>query len=199
MTDWEARYRGGDTPWEKGFAAPPLLELLERWRIDPTWGGGGVLVPGCGLGHDVRALAATGLPVLGLDLSAAAVEAARAFDPAGSEHYAQGDLFDASWYPEQGFSGWWEHTCFCAIDPTDRPRYAEAAARLIRPGGWLCGVFFLTPNDPGEEGQGPPFEAGIGEIDGLLAPWFDRVEAWVPDRSYPGREGREWLAVYRRK
>ena len=29
MTDWESRYQAGDMPWEKGSAAPPLLELLE--------------------------------------------------------------------------------------------------------------------------------------------------------------------------
>ncbi|MFN5868275.1 MAG: thiopurine S-methyltransferase, partial [Akkermansiaceae bacterium] len=51
MTDWNQRYELGDTPWEKGHAAPPLLELLEK--MDPSiWGEGAVLVPGCGTGHD---------------------------------------------------------------------------------------------------------------------------------------------------
>ena len=31
--DWESRYREGDTPWEKGGAAPPLGELLARHGI----------------------------------------------------------------------------------------------------------------------------------------------------------------------
>ncbi|BCU79688.1 hypothetical protein [Luteolibacter sp. LG18] len=199
MTDWEFRYRHHDTPWEKGSAAPPLLELMERWNAAPPWGGGEVLAPGCGFGHDVRVIASTGVPVLGLDLAAAAVEGARGFPSVGQERYLQADLFDRSWWPAKGFTGWWEHTCFCAIDPVDRPRYAEAAGALVRPGGWLCGVFFLTPNERGEESCGPPFDSTIGEIEGLLAPWFERVDAWVPTRSYPGREGREWVAIFRRK
>lgn len=199
MTDWETRYRQGDTPWEKGAAAPPLIELTNRWQTEPPWGGGPVLVPGCGFGHDVREIARSGVPVVGVDLSAAAVEGADRFERSGAETYRQVDLFDRSWWPESGFAGWWEHTCFCAIDPADRPRYAEAAGALVRPGGWLCGVFFLMPNDPGEEGQGPPFESTREEIIGLLEPWFDPVEDWIPSTGYPGRVGREWLAIFRRR
>ena len=197
MTDWQARYEAGDTPWEKGAPAPPLTELMERWKPENGWSH--VLVPGCGFGHDVRAIAATGVRVTGLDLSASAIEGAKRFARIGTETYLKADLFDRSWWPVEGFDGWWEHTCFCAINPADRPRYAEAAASLIRPGGWLCGVFFLTPNDPDEEDEGPPFNASIEEIDTLLAPHFERVDAWVPQRVYPGRENREWLAIYRRK
>ena len=74
MTDWESRYQVGDMPWEKGQASPPLLELLER-PVD--WGAGPVLVPGCGFGHDVRALGVLGIPVVGLDLAPTAVAATR--------------------------------------------------------------------------------------------------------------------------
>lgn len=199
MTDWEERYRQGDMPWEKGEAAPPLLELLERSSLDRSWGGGVVLVPGCGYGHDVRMIAGLGVPVLGLDLAESAIAGARSIPAVGAEKYLQGDLFDPSWWPEEGVTGWWEHTCFCAIDPADRPRYAEAAGKLIRPGGGLYGVFFLTPNDPGEEDDGPPFGATTEEIDGLFAPWFEKIDAWVPQRGYPGRVGREWVACFRRK
>ena len=53
--DWNAAYRLGDTPWDKGYAAPPLIEFLKRQSIS-----GCVLVPGCGAGHDVRALVGAG-------------------------------------------------------------------------------------------------------------------------------------------
>jgi SAM-dependent methyltransferase len=199
MIDWQARYRAGDTPWEKGAAAPALLELVERWSPGSPWAGGPVLVPGCGFGHDVRIIAAAGVEVIGLDLAADAIEGARNYHPAGTESYLHADLFDSSWWPEQPFGAWWEHTCFCAIDPSQRAAYANAAAALVRPGGCLCGVFYLTPNDPGEEDDGPPFNASIGEIDDLLTPAFDRLDSWIPRLAFPGREGREWLAVYRRK
>lgn len=198
MTDWNARYRSGETPWEKGAPAPPLLELLEK-TDDEIWGGGTVLVPGCGTGHDARALAARGLPVLGLDLAEEAILRANAQPKAGEEHFESGDFLDPEWRAGKSFSAIWEHTCYCAIDPSRRSEYAQACAELIAPGGCLVGVFFLTPHDPGEESEGPPFAATIPELDERFAPWFAREKAWVPQKAYPGREGREWLAIYRRK
>lgn len=198
MTDWNQRYLSGDTPWEKGAPAPPLLELLER-REPEIFGKGMVLVPGCGTGHDVRALAAAGLSPLGLDLAERALEKARCHPAVGGESYEAGDFLEPGWGGDRKFSAIWEHTCYCAIDPSRRPDYAEACARLITPGGNLVGVFFLTPQGPGEEDQGPPFNSTASELDARFAPWFDRTEAWVPENSYPGREGREWLAIYRRK
>jgi len=198
MTDWNERYRKGDTPWEKGTAAPPLLELLERMGSG-IWGTDGVLVPGCGTGHDVRVLSGEGLEVLGVDLAEEAVARARSHPAVGNEEYTPGDFLDPEWRAGKRFSAIWEHTCYCAIDPSRRPDYAEACAELIVPGGHLAGVFFLTPNEPGEEHEGPPFNASIGELDERFAPWFDRIDSWVPERVHPGREGQEWLAIYRRK
>jgi hypothetical protein len=43
MTDWNERYLKGETPWEKGAPAPPLLELFEKMDLG-IWGGGKVLV-----------------------------------------------------------------------------------------------------------------------------------------------------------
>lgn len=195
MTDWEKAWREEDTPWDKGEAAPPLREFLES----PVGGwltSGRVLVPGCGSGHDVRALAAAGAEVTGLDVSPTAIARAREIEPVGSEEYVAADLF--SWRGGR-FDALWEHTCFCAIEPERRPAYAEAAAELIRPGGHLVGVFFLTPWDPDEERDPPPYEADRDEITAHLSPWFTFLEGWVPDRAYPEREGREWLAAFRRR
>ena len=91
MTDWESRYQVGDMPWEKGLASPPLLELLGKFQ---DWGSGPVLVPGCGLGHDVRALGVLGIPVLGLDLAPSAVARAREFPGTGMESYELGNFLD---------------------------------------------------------------------------------------------------------
>lgn len=198
MTDWNERYLVGNTPWEKGNPAPPLLELLDR-NGKEIWGRGTILVPGCGTGHDVRALAATGLKVLGLDLAALAIKQAESHPKSGAESYAVGDFLDPIWRAGKCFSAIWEHTCFCAIDPSRRPDYAEACAELIPSGGHLIGVFFLTAQEPGHEDKGPPFNSTIAELDSRFAQWFERVDSWVPEMSYPGREGDEWVAIYRRK
>jgi SAM-dependent methyltransferase len=197
MRDWEQQYRTGDTPWDKGRAAPPLLELMERRGAD-LWNGGPVLVPGCGFGHDVRAIAAAGVPALGLDIAESAVAKARSFPAAGAETYEAGDFLDPAWRDGRCFSAIWEHTCFCAVDRSSRETYAESAAALLSPGGVLAGVFYLIPNDPGEDEDGPPFSVSVVELDARFSPWFERIGGWVPRTAYPGREGREWLGLYRK-
>ena len=76
--DWEQLYRQGETPWEKGAPHPALIRWLKENSLS-----GRVLVPGCGFGYDVRALAATGAEVLGLDMAPFAITTARAFSRCG--------------------------------------------------------------------------------------------------------------------
>ena len=198
MTDWEDRWQRNDTPWDKGYGAPPLSEFLDE--------AGGelhqarrVLVPGCGSGHDVRELAGRGIGATGLDLSETAVAKARAVPRVGHEDYLSGNLFEADWRIGREFDAVWEHTCFCAIDPSLRPAYARAMAEILPVGGHLVGLYFLTPWDPGEQEEGPPFAATREEIVELLSPWFELRKDRMPGRAYPGREGREWLAVFGRR
>lgn len=198
--DWNARYQTGDTPWDKGAPAPPLLEWLDAGG----WLDGDVLVPGCGLGHDVRALArAPGVgATVGFDLSAHALEGARGFPPAGREEYRAGDLFDLPADLCGRFDWVFEHTCFCAIDPARRADYVPAVAGALRDGGRLLAIFYLDPWDRGEPrppGGGPPFGVSVGALDTLFAPHFRLLEERRPTRAYPGREGRELVRVMERK
>jgi SAM-dependent methyltransferase len=79
MTDWNELYRTGDTPWEKGAPAPapPLLS----WMAEHGPLSGAVLVPGCGLGHDVRAIARASWDarVVGLDVAPSALVQAKKY------------------------------------------------------------------------------------------------------------------------
>lgn len=187
--DWESRYRLGDTPWDEGYAAPALTEFLGRNPIR-----GEVLVPGSGPGHDVRALAANGAKVTGLDLSPTAVALAEGFPRAGGECYVQGDLFDlpASW---TGRFDWVvEHTCFCAIPPALREDYVKAIGAVLKPGGHFFAIFYLNPATP----SGPPYGTTREEISSLFDPGFELLEEWTPDEAFEGREGRE-LCQLRRK
>jgi len=188
--DWEARYRAGETPWDKGYAAPPLAAFL---AVHPL--SGMVLVPGCGPAHDVRALASQGeCEVTGLDLSARALQIARAHPLVGTERYVEGDLFALPREWDAHFDWVVEHTCFCAIPPASRADYVEAISRVLKPGGHFLAIFFL---DPGVE-QGPPHGATREEIAGLFDPDLELIEEWIPSDVFPGREGGE-ICQLRRK
>ncbi len=191
--DWESRYRVGDTPWEKGVAAPPLSDFLTRHPIK-----GEILVPGCGTGHEVRALASQGFPetsILGLDLSQTAISLAQNIPAMGTEAYLQGDLFalPSSW--NKCFDWVVEHTCFCAIPLTLRTEYVRAIAQVLKPGGHYFAIFFMNP---GAE-QGPPFGTSKEELSALFDADFELLEEWVPTTTFEGREGRELCQLRRRR
>ena len=191
MTVWEQRYQTSDTPWEKGAPHPALRGWMQTNPLE-----GRILVPGCGSGHDVRALADAGAEVVGLDLAPSAIAAADRFPKVGKESYVQGDLFalPPSW--AAGFDGVFEHTCFCAIPPEKRPDYLAAVTRILKPGGRFLAVFFF---DPDSEDGGPPFGCTREEVVGLFASGFDLVSETKKFPTYPGREGRERCMEFRRK
>ncbi|MGA0846776.1 MAG: methyltransferase domain-containing protein [Luteolibacter sp.] len=197
MRDWDACYRNQDTPWDRGGPAPPLLELLENSR-KTHFAEGPVLVPGCGSGHDVRALADARIQAHGLDISPCAVEIATSLTKHPLASFSSGDFLDPAWQSTRQFQAMWEHTCFCAIHPSQRNQYAAAAASILPKDTHLCGVFYIEPWEPGKEEGRPPYKTSVEEVILTLAPYFELLDGWVPQRSYPGRENREWLAIFRR-
>jgi SAM-dependent methyltransferase len=194
MTDWEDHYRQGATPWDKGAPAPPLVDFLQTETME-----GSVFVPGCGLGHDVRAIAAASpaARILGLDLAPSAVARARELPAAGAEAYLEGDLFALPSELAGTFDWVWEHTCFCAIDPGMRADYVSAVSAVLKPGGRLLGVFYLDPYDDEhrpEDGR-PPFGTSFEELERRFEGRLTVVRSWVPERAFPGRAGRERMVM----
>ena len=191
--DWDARYVAGDTPWDKGAAHPALLARLKTLPIAAR-----VLVPGCGAGHDVRAIAAGGAAfVLGLDVAPSALNLARSFPKAGNECYQEGDFLTGNAVPPGSFDVLFEHTCLCAIPPERRADYVRAAAMALRDGGFLLAVFFTKPENP--DPHSPPFRCDLGEMTLLFSKDFEMLETSAAIPTYSEREGRETLCLLRKK
>jgi SAM-dependent methyltransferase len=188
--DWNRRYEEGDTPWDKGEAHPVLRDLPARGAL-----AGRILVPGCGAGHDVRALARQGLAVTGLDIAPLALEQAWRHGCVAGETYVPGDFLRPPPGLRGSFDGIFEHTCFCAIDPARRADYVEAAASLLRPGGRLWAVFFVNPD---HDGGGPPFGCPREELDSLFGGRFRLLEECAEIPTFPERSGRELLRLHER-
>lgn len=198
MTDWQQFYASGETPWDRGGPAPPLLQWLETHRLH-----GRVLVPGCGTGHDVVALAGSGASrVVGLDIAPGGVAAATARTTGLSQvSIIEGDLFEYAGGAGRGQFDWvFEHTCFCAIPRERRDDYVSAVASALKPGGSLLAIFYLHPWDAGEDQeQGPPFRSEVAELDRRFSSLFTLVESYVPTVSYSGREGKELVRLLRKQ
>ncbi len=199
MRDWEQDYLDNNTPWDKGKPAPPLIEWIEK---NPGVLSGDILVPGCGLGHDVRALEekTSGTTITGIDVSPTAIAQADAINKVGNERYLVADLFDLK-HLAGSFDYVWEHTCFCAINPVLRDVYVLSVWEALAPGGNLLGVFYLNPYDEDHQpGGGPPHGTTKEELDQrfVKSNKFEIIEEYLPQRSYDGREGRELMLRMRR-
>jgi len=193
--EWQRRYEQNDTPWEKGTPAPALVAYLQQNAIS-----GRILVPGCGRGHEARALAKQAdCSVVGIDLAPTAIaDATRLTAQAGLETRASfilGDFFHPPPAFAESFDWVVEHTCFCAIEPRQRPDYVLAVSSALRTGGKIFGIFYRNPKTE----TGPPFAVSKEELTQLFEPHFDLLEQWVPTVSFPGRESRELIRIMQKR
>ncbi len=192
--DWREAWRAGVTPWDAGTSPPALRSLVDRGAI-PS---GRILVPGCGAGYDLATLARTDREVVGIDLSE---DARMAFltahpDLPGSVVYEVTDFF--SYSPASGFDFVWDYTFFCALDPGQRTSWSQAMKRLVNPGGVLATLLFPF-EDPISGTQGPPWPINTDMVRGYVEDGFEKLETAEVDRTHPGREGKERLALWRRR
>jgi cyclopropane fatty-acyl-phospholipid synthase-like methyltransferase len=191
-TDWELRYQTGDMRWEKGAPSPGLVDFLATHKL-----AGRVLVPGCGWGHDVRAISCGENEVVGIDIAPSAISGAEKFPRVANERYQLADLFDLPPGFHGAFDWVWEHTCFCAIDPTRRADYAASVAAALNPDGHFLAVFYMNPDN--DSLDKPPYGTTTRELDGLFGASFVLIEEWIPARTYEGRAGREVMRLLRRR
>eukprot|EP00929_Paragymnodinium_shiwhaense_P027122 TRINITY_DN15994_c0_g1_i2.p1 TRINITY_DN15994_c0_g1~~TRINITY_DN15994_c0_g1_i2.p1 ORF type:complete len:186 (+),score=6.94 TRINITY_DN15994_c0_g1_i2:170-727(+) len=161
---WEALWSAGvpkGACWDAARAEPALLNLMKRAPLPA----GRALIPGCGRGYAVAALASADRLALGLDISPTGVAVARqylkeALGGSALEKQArieERDFFslDAASVGGQ-FNLIYDCTFLCAIPPDLRPAWAKQMGRLVAPSGelvtliscflpagWLVSFFWL--------------------------------------------------------
>lgn len=168
---WQTRYEHGQTGWDRGATSPTLVRWLAAGDLRPCR----ILVPGCGRGHEVVALAKAGFEVTGVDFAPAAVAAARArlAEEKLDAEVVQADLF--AYRPDRPFEAVYEQTCLCALAPERWPAYEERLATWLEPGGRLFAAFMQTDST-----DGPPFACRPEAMRKLFAPdrwdWPERLE-----------------------
>ena len=189
--DWDAAYAAGETPWDKGLPAPPLLEFLGRSEMV-----GRVLVPGCGMGHDARAISVSGAAeVIGADISGRAIAGARAGGEREGLRFELGDFLALEERHRGAFDWVFEHTCISGLHPSMREAYAASVTAALKPGGKYLAIFFLSPWDEGETPEPPPYGIDRDAIAAMFDGRLETEEEWWPAQHFPGREGRELMRV----
>lgn len=191
--DWNAAYENDDMPWDKGIAAPPLREFLSTHPLT-----GRVLVPGCGLGHDVRLLAEQGASVIGVEIAPNAVHKASQLPVAADESYQVADFLNLPEHFHEQFDVVFEHTCLCALDREQRVGYARSVALALKPRGTYLAIFYRVVSD--YDGEKPPHPISADEIDALFGADFEIIERHVPQETYPSRPvGHEEICLMRKR
>jgi hypothetical protein len=182
---WDTRYETNVMPWDAGRVPDALRRHLATFPA-----AGRVLVPGCGSAYEVLCLAEHGFDVLAIDFSAAAVARAQKQLGRFADRVQQADFFDFD-LGGRPFDLIYERAVLCALPQRLWQRYTERSAQVLAPGGRIAGFFYFDDSP-----RGPPFGTSDAQLQGLLAPWFDRVEDEpVPD-SIPVFQGKERWQVW---
>lgn len=188
---WQNRYETEETPWDLGGPSPHWMELL---AAKPEWlKPGKMAVPGSGRGHDAALFGQANFDVVGFDYSPGAVERAnKLYDKIAK--FEQADIFNLATSPWAGqFDYVLEHTCFCAILPKQRTDYVQNMQALLKPGGYLFGIFW-EHGDP----DGPPFSTNPKELETLFGTSFELISS-ADKTPASDRSGIERLVVFRKK
>jgi len=190
--DWQKHYDTDDLKWDLGQPAPPFVRLWDDKTLVP----GCAIVPGCGRGHEIVFLAEKGFQVTGVDFAQGAVDAlTRSLREKGLEaRVLHQDFFQLDERHDTAYDLMLEQTFFCAIHPSQRPRYVATAARILKTGGLLAALFYET----GEEG-GPPFNSAEADIRRHFSEKFAIEHLQKTPHSIERRKDKEWLGLLRRK
>ena len=171
--DWEDRYRGGNTGWERHGLNPAFL----AWRVSGILAPCRVLVPGGGRSLEPLALADAGFDVTMVDAapSAVAMQRARLGRLQVQAVVEQADLF--AWEPVRPFDAIYDQTCLCALPPALWPNYVRRLYRWLRPEGALFVLFMQN-----DRSSGLPFHCDIDAMRRLFA-----RALWIWPETLPPR------------
>lgn len=189
---WERIYRSGKLSWDLGGPTPVLSRLLGEGRFAR----GAVFVPGAGHGYDAREWARHGFAVTAADFAAEAAQWMRDLaEPAAPVTIMQADLFALPPSLDGAFDYVYDSMCFCAIDPLQRPAFADIVARLLKPGGAYVALAFPVGNFQG----GPPHAIHADAFVFMCKQRGLALESREqPPDSVPHKRGCEELFVFRK-
>ncbi|KAK2993773.1 hypothetical protein RJ640_018063 [Escallonia rubra] len=190
---WEKSWREGVTPWDLGQPTPVLVHLHETGALPK----GRALVPGCGSGHDVVAIACAERYVVGLDISGNAIKTAKALSSSSpySDYltFCKTDFF--TWHPTELFDLIFDYTFFCAIEPDMRSAWACQIQNLLKPDGELITLMFPVSDHVG----GPPYKVSVADYADVLQPVGFKAMSIVENELAVGpRKGKEKLGRWKR-
>lgn len=171
LSVWEKRYQDGHTGWDRGESS----EALQLWLKNHPIPAGKILIPGCGNGYEVMALAALGFQVTAIDIAPTPIAQLRQAlkEEKLEAEVVQMDMFD--YQTNEGFDWIYEQTCLCAIAPDQRSDYVDRLWQWLKPSGTLLAMFMQT-----DRSGGPPYHCAMDDMAHLFSSqswhWPDQAD-----------------------
>lgn len=182
---WSQIYQTENPRWELEQPAPALKDMLPRLKLAKSR----VLILGCGSGNDAALFAEQGHVVTAVDISDEALQRAKAkYSQYKNIHWIQSDIFNLGQEHLQAYDVIFEHTCFCAIDPSRRNELIQIWKRSLAPGGFLLAVLFVM-----DRKHEPPFGGSEWEYRERLKKHFQFLFWGRLKNSIERRNGKELL------
>lgn len=195
---WQSMW--GNLPPGAYFDAMSPSPALLKFINDGVIPSGRCLVPGCGRGYDVNALAKQAdRVVLGIDIAENAIQAAwdwyhsvpsdeRA--PLSNVDFKSINFFDLSIEEKDTFDFIYDYTFLCALNPSLREAWGRQMANLTKPGGVLMTLIF--PIRSLDITGGPPYTVSLDIVKNILeSVGFEEIvlEMLPPELCHRNRDG----------
>lgn len=173
---WLERWERGETGFHQNEINPYLCKFWPEFGLA---NGSRVFVPLCGKSQDMLWLRKQGHQVLGVELSAIAVQAffrengytprqitSGKFDRCETEgiRILCGDFFDLSSDDVANVSAVYDRASLIALPPEMRMRYVRHLVSILPT---ATQILLITVDYPQPEMQGPPFSVSSGEVEAL--------------------------------
>lgn len=188
---WTSIYKNEIPRWELQQPSPALVDMLPRLKMPKSR----VLVLGGGSGNDAAFFAEHGHHVTCVDFSESAIEQAKKKFSNLKIQWVQSDVFKlrAEQFHQQ-FDVVFEHTLFCAVNPTKRNELISVWKKCLAPGGQLIAILFCM-----DRVSAPPFGGSEWEYRERLKKHFQFLFWGRWKNSIADRNGKELFILAQKK
>ncbi len=171
--DWLARWQENRIGFHEGDVNPHLKRYIKDFELKP---GDRVFMPLCGKAHDIAWLAGQGYGVIGIELSAIAIEAFYEefnlqYQQFQSDRFVmrksdniillQGDYFDLQSEDLEACKLIYDRAALIAIDESNRSRYSSHMQSITASD---CDMLLVTLDYDQEQMSGPPFSVSREDV-----------------------------------
>lgn len=182
---WDASYTDGPAPWDTGAPQPAVVRTAAEGGFT-----GSVLDAGCGTGENALHIAALGLPVLGLDIAATALQVAR---EKAEDRGIEAEFVTADALALNGLGRVFDTVLDCGLfhtfDRDERIPYVSSLVSVTEPGAVLYVLCFsdegtdLGPHPVSLEDLNDAFSPSTGWNIASVEP--ERIETRFHDHGAP--------------